>query len=229
MVRALSIGQFNLTLVSEVSEMFRLELKKMLLSLATLSLALVVNVSAVNAATTSVCPGDGSGTRQFTLTTENPIGNSCYYWGDNNDANDTAFNLKRLDDFGADHDLLSKVEYDAGGTLQREGSNDSLLNQSIVDLLDSTGGTFTVDATGFDDVLLVFKTGTGGSTPGFAAFSLTPAGFTEGEWAVTLQQGLSHVSLYGAPAPIPLPAAGLLLLTAIGGLGFGARRRRKAA
>lgn len=32
-----------------------------------------------------------------------------------------------------------------------------------------------------------------------------------------------------AAAPIPLPAAGWLLLTAVGGLGFAARRRRKAA
>lgn len=43
------------------------------------------------------------------------------------------------------------------------------------------------------------------------------------------KNALSHVTLYGTPAPIPVPAAGLLLLTALGGLGVAARRRRKAA
>ena len=41
------------------------------------------------------------------------------------------------------------------------------------------------------------------------------------------QHELSHVSLYAAP--IPLPAAGILLISALGGLGFAARRRRKAS
>ncbi|WP_210879734.1 VPLPA-CTERM sorting domain-containing protein [Roseovarius autotrophicus] len=40
--------------------------------------------------------------------------------------------------------------------------------------------------------------------------------------------GLSHYTEFGV-APIPVPAAGILLLTALGGLGFAARRRRKAA
>lgn len=42
-------------------------------------------------------------------------------------------------------------------------------------------------------------------------------------------QELSHVTLYGAPAPIPVPAAGILLITALGGLGVAARRRRKSS
>lgn len=41
-------------------------------------------------------------------------------------------------------------------------------------------------------------------------------------------QELSHVTLYGVPAPIPVPAAGILLATALCGLGVTARRRRKS-
>jgi len=45
-------------------------------------------------------------------------------------------------------------------------------------------------------------------------------------------QAISHITFWdtGVPAtPIPLPAGGLLLITALGGLGFAARSRRKAA
>jgi len=43
--------------------------------------------------------------------------------------------------------------------------------------------------------------------------------------------GLSHLTFYNSEPPvvIPLPAGGLLLITALGGLGIAARRRRKAA
>ena len=47
--------------------------------------------------------------------------------------------------------------------------------------------------------------------------------------AWTNSNDASHLSIYGSPAAaIPLPAGGILLLTALGGLGVAARRRRKA-
>ena len=51
-------------------------------------------------------------------------------------------------------------------------------------------------------------------------------------WSGNSGSGLSHYTEFGElapPIPTPLPAASLLLATALGGLGHVARRRRKAA
>ncbi len=76
----------------------------------------------------------------------------------------------------------------------------------------------------------------------FSAFLLDPTQPLAGQWRTdgpgNSGMGLSHASIYyrgeagtgNGLAPIPLPAAGWLLLTAIGGLGAaGLRRRRKDA
>jgi hypothetical protein len=42
------------------------------------------------------------------------------------------------------------------------------------------------------------------------------------------QAGVSHISFYNSVAPVPLPAAGWLLVAGLGGLGALARRRRAA-
>ena len=70
-----------------------------------------------------------------------------------------------------------------------------------------------------------------GQTPNVGVLVNT-AGFSQAYTfaSVATGSGLSHIASYGTVPPIPLPAAGWLLLTAVGGLGFAAhRRRRKAA
>lgn len=98
---------------------------------------------------------------------------------------------------------------------------------------DALSGSWSVTSwAGIEKAILVLKGGNG-----FAAYLLDLTAGMSGRWstqALTVgqndnQPALSHVSLYTTPAPIPVPAAGLLLITALGGLGFAARRRRKAS
>lgn len=190
-------------------------------TLTTLATAVVLAVwgSVAAAATTTSCPGTAAAGRDFTLTTNDPVSNSCYAWGDVNDANDAAFQASILADFGPGYGLIDKIETpDTGGSGILDG---------LVGLIGGTGGAFSIDLTGLADVIIVFKVGNGGETPGFAAFLLTDfIDSVTGGWSVTLSQSLSHISLYANVAPIPLPAAGFLLIGALGGLGL-MRRRRK--
>ena len=91
-----------------------------------------------------------------------------------------------------------------------------------------------------DQLMLVFKSGQGTTLVGYLV------GTTSGTWATpfteppfsfpgnTLSKDVSHISAYyttkmaAVLVPIPVPAAGLLLLGALGGLAV-LRRRRRAA
>ena len=116
---------------------------------------------------------------------------------------------------------------------------DDGLSGADIGLTVSTGtsGTWSFDATkwgagDYGDFIIVLKAA---STPGYAAwlFEGADAASTSGEWLISWLTGneqipnLSHIAIYAAP--IPLPAAGWLLISALGGLGFAARRRRKAS
>lgn len=84
---------------------------------------------------------------------------------------------------------------------------------------------------GFDSVMFVMKGG-----PSFSAFLMNTS-ILSGSWDNLSMftggnnakpgAGLSHWTVYANsnPAPIPLPAAGLLLITALGGLAAMRRRR----
>jgi hypothetical protein len=100
-------------------------------------------------------------------------------------------------------------------------------------------GTFSIDAGLWDlfgEVMAIFKSGNETFLTGY----LLNTGDTEFDYASMFLQfdkdgkpkdpkDISHISLYGRgdPSPVPVPAAGLLLIGALGGLA--ALRRRKTA
>lgn len=178
--------------------------------------------SAAQALTT--CPDDAGYDRYFTLYVAAPATSTCYAWGDKNDSNDAAFQALLLADF-PDIVLIDKNDDGTGGIL--DGTSG---------LNGGTGGYFSLDLTGLTNVILAFKTGIGrcgtkpnryACDPAFAAFQIIGTGIISGTWGVNLKQGLSHISLYASPAPIPLPAALPLLAAGLGVFGL-IKRRRKA-
>lgn len=78
-----------------------------------------------------------------------------------------------------------------------------------------------------DNYTSVFMTLKAGNS--FAAFLLDAATFMSGTWSST--RDLSHASIYyrGQPAPIPLPASGVLLLAGLAGLAVARRRKSTSA
>lgn len=93
---------------------------------------------------------------------------------------------------------------------------------------DNKSGTWSVSSwVGIGDAMLVVKAGTG-----FIGYLIDTTAGLSGTWT-TLgltnkggnQPEISHLTLYTTPATVPVPAAGLLLLGALGGLA--ALRRRK--
>lgn len=102
---------------------------------------------------------------------------------------------------------------------------------------DAEGGDWSIAQSIFDaysSVMLVFKGGTHALPEPVVGFLLetSPGTYTStfydqkksGEFKI---KDISHVTLYVSNlAPVPLPAAGLLLLGALGGLGLMRRRKR---
>ncbi|MEZ5564756.1 MAG: hypothetical protein R3F24_04230 [Gammaproteobacteria bacterium] len=81
-------------------------------------------------------------------------------------------------------------------------------------------GTFSINAPGYTNLVIAFKSGQGTLDPDWAAFTL-PDGVTSGTWAISGQQALSHANLYGQV--VPVPAAVWLFGSAIGLLGLARR------
>ena len=166
--------------------------------------ALTVTGEVLAAEVSVSCPGTAATTdREFTITTD-PIGALCLASAPGNlSGNGDAITL-------LGYTLLDKTDDLTSGGLP----------QSLTATPPTSGlsGTFSFSAPGFTSFVIAFKSGQGQLDPDWAAF-LLPAGETSGSWTISGSQALSHVNLYGKPAPVPLPAAVWLLLSGLGGLG----------
>lgn len=183
--------------------------------------ALAMLAGGANAATvTTYCPGTSdTGDREFTITIEGPTAAGCLLWGEGNTdtpANEAAILAEVspavLLDKSDGASLVPGVEILVTGVQSLSG---------LWEIVVPTGFTLT-------NAFLALKSGNGQLDPDFALFSI-PDGILSGSWSIAAgSQSLSHISLYGTlvPATIPLPAAGFLLIGALGGLGLASRRRR---
>lgn len=150
-----------------------------------------------------------------------------------NDSNEAVSGM-----FGiADWNRIAKVEPLPGA----DPAGDPLLTISG----DDEGGTWSIAQSVLDtyeNVMLIFKGGNNALPEAVVGYLIQVANGNFNSPFFDIQQGqgpnagefkvkeISHVSLYVSNmAPIPLPAAGFLMLGALGGLGLLARRRRRAA
>jgi hypothetical protein len=104
---------------------------------------------------------------------------------------------------------------------KNDGGGDGVINFVTAPVNGAKSGSWSIDSLkGLSHVAIALKAGNG--------FGLFRINTLAGRW--TSGKDLSHASVWysGTPAAIPLPATGLLLIGALGGLGL-ARRRRKAA
>ncbi|RKF12435.1 VPLPA-CTERM sorting domain-containing protein [Roseovarius spongiae] len=105
-------------------------------------------------------------------------------------------------------------------------AGDSSFLVADADKTEPAPSSFSTDA-----LYILLKIGGGHTLNSLLVRNDSGAGGLELSWDGESASGLSHYTEFGELpiTTIPLPAGGLLLLTALGGLGIAARRRRKAA
>lgn len=186
--------------------------------------AVVAVAGASNAATvTTLCPGTtATNDREFSLTTVAP-GATCIAYGAGNISGNAT---------GANADPLFSILGTGYQLIGKSDTTPSIVSVTGVNQLSGIWSLMLPAAPAgmvWTNLVLALKSGVAQLNPDWAAFGLA-AGITNGTWSIASgNQSLSHMNLYGqlAPAPVPLPAAGILLLGGIGALAA-VRRRRKA-
>jgi len=196
------------------------QMKTFALAALLAAVSLGASLGAAQAATvTSTCPDSGTWDRTFTLSSsDSDVGSiDCYAWGAGPAIHESDLN-----------DQLTADGYVYSGTVSTVNpAGDTSGFDDIYSMLGDNGGSF--DTTGAYDAVLIFKVGPEACPskavpgllclPAFAAFEISVTGDALLSWATDkCMDGLTHVSIYLKPAAVPLPAAGVLLLGALGAL-----------
>lgn len=150
------------------------------------------------------CPGAAAVTdRDFVLITE-AGGATCHSWGQGNPGANSFTGFV----------LLDKSDDMVAGPL------------TLTPPTSGVQGDYSINAPGYSSFILLLKSANS-LTPAWAAFQLTTAALV-GDWKIVgYPNDLSHGSLYGVAATVPVPAGIALGASALGLLGYMGWRRKK--